>query len=249
MSPDSREAWFKNWEASPDGERSKAHMALRRMRRGVLIADDNSFSLADLPEGRYSISVFFYGHPALGQWETEKEFGSFSYVFDVPPVAPGHSGDAIDVGTLEPQPTGVLDSNEVAPDIFFQALDGSPHMLSEFRGKVVLLDFWGTWCGGCVQAVAKIKAIRDKFHGPDFVVIGLDVSDDPAKLTQFMHDNGIDWMQAALGEGNTAWPCKLYQVPGYPSYWLIDRNGKIVYGDWRVNDLQAAIADALGGNK
>lgn len=167
-----------------------------------------------------------------------------SYTFEVPAARPGEA--TIDVGDLPPQPYGTTAAGQTVPDFVFPTLDGDLHTLSQFRGKVVLLDFWGTWCGVCARDLPQLKAIYEEHGGdPRFVMISLSVHDEKAKLEAHVQANGMNWTHGILGDPAGAWPVKLCQVQGYPSYWLIDPDGRVIFQDWRIRGLKSWVDKAL----
>lgn len=125
---------------------------------------------------------------------------------------------------LPPRPT--LLPGYAAPDFTFTGLDGKAHKLSDYRGKVVLLDFWGTWCGPCVAAVPKLTEAYDKYRARGFEIVGVDANDTEEKLREFITAKKLTWIQDR--EEETGPVHRLYRVVAWPSYFLIGKDGTIV---------------------
>jgi peroxiredoxin len=116
-----------------------------------------------------------------------------------------------------------------APEFRGVTIEGDAVKLSDFRGKYVLLDFWATGCGPCIENLPELKKVYSEFAGDSFEIIGI-AEDDPAWLSQFVTDNGIGWSQITQnrqvdGQGTII---KDYGVTGIPTYFLIDPAGKVV---------------------
>ena len=77
----------------------------------------------------------------------------------------------------------------------FMAVDGREVDLAELRGKVVLVDFWGTHCGPCVEELPRVKAAFEKFHAQGFEVIGISCDTDRKELEKYVKQHGISWPQ------------------------------------------------------
>lgn len=112
-----------------------------------------------------------------------------------------------------------------APDFAFTDLDGTRRKLSDLKGKVVLLDFWGTWCGPCVGAIPKLLESYEKYHARGFEIIGIDTGDTKPKLQAFLTGRKITWAQTMEDDDGPI--ATVYKVMAWPSYFLIDRDGKI----------------------
>lgn len=112
-----------------------------------------------------------------------------------------------------------------APAFSLRDGTGRTRTLAEFRGKVVLLDFWGTWCLPCHKMMPKLQALSDKLRGKGLVVLGVSVADREADPVKFMKRKGYRY-QILLNGDATA---KLYKAIRLPTLYLIDRQGKIVY--------------------
>ena len=120
-------------------------------------------------------------------------------------------------------------------EIVFEALDGRTVDLSKMKGKVVLIDFWATWCGPCVKEIPSIKKIYDKFQGRGFEVIGISLDRDRKKLETFVNENNIPWPQFFDGKGGKNRLAKKYGIRGIPTLWLVDKQGNLVDMNARNN--------------
>jgi len=113
-----------------------------------------------------------------------------------------------------------------APDFVFVDLQGNRRQLADYRGKVVLLDFWGTWCGPCVAAVPQLVAVYEKFQAKGFEILGIAADDMREKLTAFMAEKQMKWPQTM--EGDKGPIATLYRITGWPSYFMIGADGQII---------------------
>ncbi len=124
-------------------------------------------------------------------------------------------------------------------------LDGAPLNLASYRGKVVLVDFWATWCPPCRAELPNVVAAYKKYHDKGFEIIGVSLDNDRAKLTSFMKEHGMTWKQYYDGMG---WNSKLvasYGVDAIPATFLLDANGNIAARDLRGPALEAKLAQML----
>jgi len=127
-----------------------------------------------------------------------------------------------------------LDPGSVAPEFSFTDINGKPHRLSDYRGKVVLLDFWGIWCSPCVAEAPKLAAIYKKLHEKGFEVIGIHMGNEMAALRKFTAEKGMPWAQAIEEERGALH--RLFRVDGWPTYYLIGKDGTIRANNLRPGD-------------
>ncbi len=119
---------------------------------------------------------------------------------------------------------------QVLPDFSPSTVDleGNPISLADYRGKVVLLDFWAVWCGPCLGEIPNIKAVYEKYHDKGFDVIGVSFDEDAAVLREFIAAKEIPWRQILDGGGFGGTFAKQYGVHSIPAPFLIDREGKVL---------------------
>lgn len=112
-------------------------------------------------------------------------------------------------------------------DIAFKSFDGRAVDLSKMKGKVVLVDFWATWCGPCMGEVPHVKEAFEKLHEKGFEIVGISFDQDKEKLESTLKDKGMTWPQYFDGEG---WKNKYGQqfgINSIPTMWLVDKKGNL----------------------
>lgn len=114
-----------------------------------------------------------------------------------------------------------------APDFHLTSVSGDQYNLENLRGKVVLLDFWATWCSPCRWSVPALERIQKEFKGRGVVVLGVDRGEDPQIVARFVKSEKINYpiLMDALGSENVA---SKFGVNAIPTLFLIDRGGNVV---------------------
>ena len=124
-------------------------------------------------------------------------------------------------------------------------LDGRAFSLSDYKGRVVLLDFWATWCGPCVGELPETRVVYDKYHAQGFEVVGISLDDKREALMAFLQKEKLPWPQVFDGKGWDGALAKQYGVRAIPATFLIGRDGKIAAVDVRGMGLEPAVSQAL----
>ena len=132
------------------------------------------------------------------------------------------------------------------PAMDFQAVDlkGQELSLKKFRGQVVLLDFWATWCVPCKAEMPHLKKVYDKYKDQKFEIIGISLDHGQAVLDSYIEKQDITWPQF-LDNGTVA---KMYNVTGIPATFLIDGDGIVRKVQLRGNALETAVAELVKKN-
>ncbi|HFD78779.1 MAG TPA: TlpA family protein disulfide reductase [Gammaproteobacteria bacterium] len=115
-----------------------------------------------------------------------------------------------------------------APDFRLKDMDGEEHALSDYRGKVVMLNFWATWCPPCRREMPSMEAVYQSFKGQDFVVLAVNEWESEDHVFAFMGQLPVDPSFPILFDTDSK-VAPLFGVKGLPTTVLIDRRGRIVY--------------------
>lgn len=106
-------------------------------------------------------------------------------------------------------------------------LNGESFELNELRGKHVLIDFWGIWCGPCVAEMPKVKEYQEKYKD-QLVILGVNSGDTKEKIEKFIGENGYDWKHVMTGRGADDLVLKL-NVAGFPTKFILNPEGEILH--------------------
>ncbi len=153
--------------------------------------------------------------------------------------------------TAQSQPTGPSFSVKVgdkAPDIKLPSPEGKSYALSDLEGKIVLLDFWASWCGPCRRNNPHLVSVYDKYKDKGFTVysVSLDRPGQTERWEQAIEADKLSWPYhvSDLQFWQSA-PARQYGVSAIPATFLLDRSGKIVAINPRGNDLETQIESLL----
>ena len=132
-----------------------------------------------------------------------------------------------------------------APEFELSTAAGKVVKLSDFKGKVVLIDFWASWCGPCRQENPHVIALYEKYKGKGFDVFGVSLDDDKEAWLTALKKDGIPYTQVSDLKGWESSIAALYQVEAIPATFLLDKEGKIVAKGLRGEELEMKVAELL----
>ncbi|RYG66067.1 TlpA family protein disulfide reductase [bacterium] len=117
--------------------------------------------------------------------------------------------------------------------------------LDDYRGKVVLLQFWATWCPPCVQSIPEIRSLYNRYHARDFEVVGISGDEDKKALDSFTQKHRMKWPQIVDSETGPRSLSDSYVAGGIPYLLLIGKDGNLAAVNPAKNQLEKAIQMAL----
>ncbi|MBI9035274.1 MAG: TlpA family protein disulfide reductase [Bacteroidales bacterium] len=132
---------------------------------------------------------------------------------------------------------------EAAPEIDLPSPEGKSVLLSSLKGKVVLIDFWASWCGPCRKENPNVVRLYEKYHEQGFEVYSVSLDKDRAKWIQAIADDNLTWTHVSDLKYWSSAAAKLYGVKSIPSTFLLDREGNIVAKNLRGNALDQKLEE------
>ena len=132
-----------------------------------------------------------------------------------------------------------------APEISLSNMEGRLVSLSDLKGKVVLIDFWASWCGPCRNNNPRLVKLYEKYHEKGFEILGVSVDNNAANWKEAVGEDKLDWVQV---NDNKSWDgsaAMTYNVNAIPASFLIDKEGVLRAMDIEGRALEAKIKSLL----
>ncbi len=144
-------------------------------------------------------------------------------------------------GTV-PKPSTIAPVGKPFPKLKFTSITGQDVDVAKLKGKVVLVDFWATWCGPCRKEMPNLIAAYEKHHANGFEIVGISLDEKKDALERYIKENKMPWPQFFDGKGWKNEISRRFAVNSIPCSYLIDRKGVVSQIDARGRTLAEAIA-------
>jgi thiol-disulfide isomerase/thioredoxin len=225
--------------AATDTERSRAQLyrGVILGRQGDLSGAETAFKAASQADAACGECVFNLGFVLL------KESKDAEGVEVLKTIAPKFAGTprGREIQRFIDDP-GRIRKN-YAPEFSAKTLSGQEINLDALKGKVVLLDFWGTWCAPCRVSLPSLKELAAKVDPAKVAIVSIDEGDTKDKWEEFVKSNGMTWLQVYDFDLTLH---NAFRVDGFPRYYVLSKDGIILeqFKGWNLNG-EATIADAI----
>lgn len=133
----------------------------------------------------------------------------------------------------------------LAPDIDLTTPEGETLALSSLRGKVVLIDFWASWCGPCRRENPAVKAIYEKYKDKGFEIYGVSLDNNATQWKAAIAKDGLTWKHVSDLKGWKSSASQLYGVRSIPATFLLDKEGRIYKSGFRSHELEGLLQQLL----
>ncbi|MEY3444954.1 MAG: hypothetical protein RLZZ519_3235, partial [Bacteroidota bacterium] len=133
-----------------------------------------------------------------------------------------------------------------APDISAATPDGKTMKLSDFRGKIVMIDFWASWCRPCRMENPNVLLAYNKYHSKGFEILGVSLDQEKGKWLDAIKQDGLIWNHISDLGGWGSQPAKAYGVNSIPATVLVDKEGKIIARNLRGPALEEKLKEIFG---
>lgn len=162
----------------------------------------------------------------------------------------GDTADALDLGELTVQLRPTLAVGEPAPLFEVKTLDGGTVCLEDFRGKVVLVNFWATWCSASVAEIPALKEIYEEYDEDQrFEMIGLSLDKSAEALRRFVEQRDMTWIHGHVGDWSQTKLPSQYSVSYIPTVVLIGPDGTVVALNLRGPQIREEVEKVLAALK
>jgi peroxiredoxin len=252
MTMEEIQAWSKEWRESDEGKAfMKAQQERQKQRRhyAVVIAHDGRFRVEDVPAGKYRLQVTVLerlgGSPYRSGYG--ELIGSLSHEFEVPDMNEVRRDEPLNIGTLELKIMKRLKAGDTAPEFEAETFNGARTKLSDYRGKVVLLNFWISEDRQCTQEMLRLRETFETYgKNEQFVMISLSVEHDLEGARKFIEDNGLEWINCLLTETARTTVYSDYGIRRFPSTFVVGPDGKILARNPLLSTLNSTLEQVLG---
>lgn len=146
---------------------------------------------------------------------------------------------------VQAQGNSSITEGSMAPEISLPTVSGEQVMLSSFKGKYVLVDFWASWCRPCRMENPNVVAAYNKYKDKNFTVLGVSLDDDKDKWQEAIAKDGLTWTHISDLKGWESVAARTYGIESIPSNVLVGPDGKVIARDLRGEALEEKLAEVV----
>ncbi|MCA9013565.1 MAG: TlpA family protein disulfide reductase, partial [Planctomycetaceae bacterium] len=199
----------------------------------VKLNPDGSMLINGVRPGRYRFLLKVY-EPPTGCLVDPIGYGFLEFHTDDYKV----HDNRINLGTIDVVLKTIPKASDQLPNFSWQDLDGKNSSLTDYQGQFVLLDFWATWCGPCIQAMPEIKKLHDAAAvNQNLKILSLSLDEDIEKAKAFAREQRFDWSQGFVGDITASSTGTALGISSVPLYILLDGHGRIVARSTSLQDI------------
>ena len=218
---------------------------------GIHFNHDGTFRADNIPPGQYAIYFGLNGDKPDAN-NMVPLLASIRKIVTVREAPDGDNSQPFSLGTftMTPRPSADYDfkPGSNAPDFIAQTYGGKKVRLSDLRGKVVMINFWATWCAPCIAEMPQLQKLSEKFAGDNrLVMVGISMDDQMQNPARFLKNHTLSWTQWYGGASGTQDAFDAFAIQAIPSLWIISPTGKIVARDVQIGGVQMVLEKELAG--
>lgn len=136
----------------------------------------------------------------------------------------------------------LLAPGQPAPEFTLEGIDGNTYSLSDFKGQLVYIDFWATWCGPCLRQIPSLIKLKEAYHGKPITFVAISLDDDKDAWVKMVTEDGLKGIQLHADKAWSSDVAQNYQIFGIPTFVLIDGEGKLIeYNSPRPSDPEISL--------
>jgi protocatechuate 3,4-dioxygenase beta subunit/thiol-disulfide isomerase/thioredoxin len=243
--PDDPVDWRRNEPVQLQPTREARVKATRQWNTFAANLDESGrFRMEDVVPGTYELNIPVDWPLESAPHGLPTRIGEGTATVTIPE---GPENQPVDIGDVKARL--YLKVGRLAPDFNARRLDGGTFKMSDTRGKLVLLDFWATWCQPCLAEMPVLKEIQETFGGDArFSLVGVSCDEAALAPAKYTKENALNWTQVYAGEILQG-VAEMYLIRAIPATFLIAPDGRILAMDLRGPALKEAVRNALNDQK